>query len=144
MRRMLRENIGWKLLSLAIAIVLWLVVVGRPGGVVRVIPSQVRLLLERRLSREVPVHIRFSGPPPAGYRMKDQQVRPPTMTISGPESRVSQVEYAETESVSLTGGEGEREFRVRAFIVDPHVSVESSPEVAVKVVMEKIPSPEAR
>ncbi len=52
MRRLLLENLGWKLLSLAIAIVLWIVVVGRPSGIVRMIPSQVRLLLERPQSPE--------------------------------------------------------------------------------------------
>jgi YbbR domain-containing protein len=144
MRRLLRENLGWKLLSLAIAIVLWLVVVGKPSYIARAIPSQVRLRLERRASREVPVHVRFSGFPPAGYQMMDRQVRPSTVAITGPESRVSQVEYAETDSVSLAGVVGEREFRVRAFIVDPQVSLESSPEVAVKVLVEKIPSPGAR
>jgi hypothetical protein len=55
-RRLLRENLGWKLLSLAIAIVLWVVVVGRPSSIVRAIPSQVRFYLERPQSREVPVH----------------------------------------------------------------------------------------
>ena len=56
MRRLLSENLGWKLLSLAIAIVLWIVVVGRPDSIERMIPSKVRVLLDSRQSREVPVH----------------------------------------------------------------------------------------
>lgn len=46
MRRLLLENFGWKVLSLAIAIVLWIAVVGKPSTIVRMIPSQVRLLFE--------------------------------------------------------------------------------------------------
>ncbi len=56
MRRLLLENLGWKLLSLAIAVVLWIVVVGKPSSIERMIPSKVRLLLERPQSREMPVH----------------------------------------------------------------------------------------
>ncbi len=143
MRRLLLENLGWKLLSLAIAILLWIVVVGRPNRSVRMIPSQVRLLLERPQSREVPIHVRFSGSPPDGYRIKGLRVRPPTLMIAGPESRVSEVEYAETESIDLTGVVGEREFQVQAFIADPQVRVESSPDVLVRVVMEQVRFPEA-
>jgi YbbR domain-containing protein len=143
-RRLLLENLGWKLLSLAIAILLWIVVVGRPSRIVRAIPSNVRLLLERRQSREVPVHVLFSGSPPEGCRIKGQRVRPPTVTIAGPESRVSQVEYAETESIDLAGVVGDREFQVQAVIADPHVRVESSPDVAVQVVVEQIRPAEAR
>ena len=55
MRRLLFQNLGWKLLSLAIAIVLWIVVVGRPNSILHTIPSQVRLLLEQPQNREAPV-----------------------------------------------------------------------------------------
>jgi YbbR domain-containing protein len=144
MRRLLRENIGLKLLSLAIAIVLWVFVVGKPSSIVRAIPPQIQLLLERRLSRAVPVRVRFSEPSPAGYRVKDQQVRPARVVITGPESRVVQVEYVETEAVELVRAEGEKDYRVRAFVFDPQVSLESAPEIMVKVTMEKVPSPEAR
>jgi hypothetical protein len=44
---LLLENLGWKILSLAIAIVLWIVVVGKPSSLERMTPSKVRLLLER-------------------------------------------------------------------------------------------------
>ncbi len=41
MRRLL-ENAGWKLLSLAIAVVLWIAVVGEPRGILHAIPPQIR------------------------------------------------------------------------------------------------------
>ncbi len=42
MRRRLLENIGWKLLSLAIAILLWIAVVGEPRALLRNVPSRIR------------------------------------------------------------------------------------------------------
>jgi hypothetical protein len=36
------ENLGWKLLSLAIAVILWIVVVGEPRALFRAVPSQIR------------------------------------------------------------------------------------------------------
>ena len=42
MRRRILENLGWKLLSLAIAVVLWIAVVGEPRDLFRAVPSQIR------------------------------------------------------------------------------------------------------
>jgi YbbR domain-containing protein len=112
-----------------------------PAGVklVRAVPAQLRLRFEQRVTREVPVQVRFSGPPPEGYRIMRHEVRPPALRIAGPESHVQHVEYAETDPIDLASVVGEREFRVDAFVGDSEVRIESSPVVAVKVVMEKIP-----
>src|SRR5438105_11021392 len=42
-----------------------------PSGMrlVRAIPAQIRLQFERRTRQDVPVQVRFSGSPPAGYRI---------------------------------------------------------------------------
>ena len=53
MKRLLLENIGWKLLSLALAIVLWVVVVGEPRYFMEILPSQIRSLFGLEQSRVV-------------------------------------------------------------------------------------------
>jgi len=53
MKRLLLENIGWKLLSLALAIVLWVVVVGQPRYFMEILPSQIRSLFGLEQSRVV-------------------------------------------------------------------------------------------
>jgi hypothetical protein len=45
MRRLLLENLGWKLLSLALAILLWFVVVGAPEFFQGTLPERVRSAL---------------------------------------------------------------------------------------------------
>ena len=210
MRRLFRENIGWKLLSLAIAAVLWYSVVGEPryvasvsaplefsnvprdleissekpdtvslelegpagqleqqdlaavimvldlGSIVkpceqaftlgagsarlpsgvrliRAVPSQIRLRFEERLAREVPVRVHFTGTGSDGRDARARSVAPSKLRIVGPESRVKEVEYAETDAIDLTGVTGEKVFRVGAFVADPQVRFEAASQVTVKV-----------
>jgi len=44
-KRLLLENLGWKLFSLAIAILLWFVVVGAPEFFLGTLPERVRSVL---------------------------------------------------------------------------------------------------
>jgi len=109
-----------------------------PLGVrlVRAVPGQLRVELERRASREVPIRVRFSGPPPHGYRVRLIEVDPANLTILGPQSRVGQVEYAETDPVEVAPRAGAAEHRVNAFVREPQVRFATPPLVRVKVVLE--------
>ncbi len=110
-----------------------------PYGVslVRAIPGQLRLRFEALKNAEVPVRLRFSHPPPAGYRVSRASVEPPKVKIVGPESRVKDVGYAETDPINLANGAFRSEFRVHTFIPDPQVRLVSSPVVTVKIELEK-------
>jgi YbbR domain-containing protein len=113
-----------------------------PPGValVRVAPSQVRVRLERRATKEVPVEVRFVGPPPAGYRISYQSTNPQRVRITGPESRLEQIASVETDPVDLASRIGTTEFRVHPYISDPLVRFESEVlPISVKVALEKIP-----
>ena len=56
MKRLFVENIGWKLLSLALAILLWIMVVGEPKYFMETLPHQIRALFGFQQSRvEAPV-----------------------------------------------------------------------------------------
>lgn len=112
-----------------------------PAGVrlVRSVPAQIRLRFERRLSREIPVQVRFGGPPQRGYHVARYEVRPRVVRVVGPESHVTRVEFAETDPVDLSAVVGEEEFQVQAFVSDPQVRLVSPFSVTVRVVVEKIP-----
>ncbi len=45
MRRLLLENIWWKLLSIGLAVLLWFVVVGAPDFFVGTLPAAIRRVL---------------------------------------------------------------------------------------------------
>ncbi len=116
-----------------------------PNGVVlqRAIPSQLRLNLERRTAREVPVQIRYAGPPPAGYRVATAQAFPDRLLVVGPESHVARVAFVETDPVKLADALGVTSSLVHCFVADPLVSLNDPQPVTVRVEVEKVPAPPA-
>ncbi|MBX5496680.1 MAG: YbbR-like domain-containing protein [Bryobacteraceae bacterium] len=112
-----------------------------PSGVTfsRSIPSQLRLRLERKVSKLVPVQVRFAGPPPAGYRVAAVKTFPDKVEIRGPESHVERVEAVETDPVSLATVVSEVEFRAQLYVADPFVSFAKNEPITVRVRTERIP-----
>jgi YbbR domain-containing protein len=110
-----------------------------PAGVklVRAVPGQVQLRFERRVSAEVPVRVKFSTPPPEGYHLAGETVSPKVLKIVGPESRVRQISYVETDPIDLSRVIGNAQFRVHTFVPDPQVRFVSSPDVEVQINLEK-------
>ena len=113
--------------------------VSLPQGVKvdRVIPSQVRLLFERRVTREIPVTVRFSGTPPKGYSITGIDASPSIIQIVGPESHVNHIKDAETDAIDVSSTVADAAFRVSTFLPDPHVRVLGSPLISVRVKLGK-------
>lgn len=115
--------------------------VSLPPGVqfVRAVPSQIRVRLEPRVTREVPVQVRYASPRVDGYRIASQEVIPRTVKIVGPESRVNAIDRVQTDPIEFSAqDEGESLVHVHAFIGDPFVRlVESDLTIGVKVNLEK-------
>ncbi len=114
--------------------------VSLPSGVVfsRAVPAQIRLHFERRVARQVPVRVRYSQPPPDGYRVESETVEPERLPVVGPQSNVEQVGFVDTDSIDLSRVIGETEFQVNAFVPDPQVRFEGAPVVTVRVDVRKI------
>src|SRR3954447_19157464 len=83
-----------------------------PAGVHvgQVIPSQVRLTFDKRVTREVPVEVRYAGPPPRGYRVSQHHTLPENVRITGPERRVDGVHSVQTDPIDLATTVGNSEF----------------------------------
>jgi len=113
--------------------------VNLPSGMrlVRAIPAQIRLQFERRTRHDVPVQVRFAGAPSNGYQLDRFEAQPNELTLVGPESHVRKIEYAVTDPIDLSTVVAESEFRVNAFVGDPHVRFEKPAKISVKVYMEK-------
>ena len=103
---------------------------------VRAIPSEVRFDFERRLTRDVPVTVRFQAAA-NGYAVADYQVNPQRLRVVGPASHVARIHSVITDPVDVSRAVGPQEFRVNAFVDDPYVRFESSPQVNVSVTMRK-------
>lgn len=114
---------------------------GLPSGVElqQVVPSQVSINFERRATRSLPVEVRFSGPPPEGYRIAGQSVAPHSVFITGPETRVSRLESVTTDAVNLSGKIGTAEFRVPIQLNDAQLRFDrGTSQATVKIRLEKI------
>jgi hypothetical protein len=110
-----------------------------PQGVtfLRAVPSQLRVRLAKLVSRVVPVNVRISAPPPAGYRVVRQETLPDKLRIMGPEVRVASVNSAETDAIDLSGITTTTEIKSNAFLSDPQVRFEVSSAVTVRLTIEK-------
>lgn len=115
-----------------------------PNGVnlVRAVPSQIRVTLERRLRKDVPVTLRFATPPPSGYRVRWSEVVPERIAIVGPERRVSPIAAIETDALDFSHLRGDltktTEVMLNAFVSDPLVSLASPSQIRARIQLEKI------
>lgn len=68
---------------------------GVPGSVnAEVIPSTVKVVLEKKLSKQVPVVINATGTPAQGYKSGQTVINPNRVKVTVPESRMDDIESA--------------------------------------------------
>jgi len=99
--------------------------------VVKVTPSILTLNFERTLEKAVPVRPRLQGRPAPGYEVAEIASDPPKVTITGPKSRVQDVESAYTEPVSLEGARDTVVDLVNLGLEDPVLRLSGSSRVKV-------------
>lgn len=104
--------------------------------VVQVVPSEVHLAFDLRMTRQVPVQPRITGSFATGYRIGQVLVDPSMVTITGPKKRVEAVEAATTDPIDVTGDINRASFMRHPYISDPLVQVSSSEPVRITVIME--------
>jgi YbbR domain-containing protein len=99
--------------------------------VVKISPSIITLNLERTLQKMVPVRPRLLGRPAPGYEVGEMTTEPAEVRISGPKSRVQEVESAYTEPVSVEGAEANVVDHVNIGLEDPLLRIQGNPRVRV-------------
>jgi YbbR domain-containing protein len=71
------------------------VVALKPGATISFItPEQIDVLIEQQVTREIPVELDVRGSVARGHNQLEPLIEPPTIRVSGPESRVSQLNFA--------------------------------------------------
>ncbi|HEY3975618.1 MAG TPA: CdaR family protein [Candidatus Sulfotelmatobacter sp.] len=112
--------------------------VRHPRGitVVQVVPSQLHLAFDTRLTREVEIHPRVTGIFTEGEHI-DTVADPPRVTISGPRHHVEQIDAATTDPIDATGTRGSAIFTTNVYVSDPLVQVVQTTSIRVTVIVEK-------
>ena len=109
----------------------------RDLSVVQVVPSQVHLSFDTRMSRQVEVRPRVTGNFASGLRIANVVANPAVITIIGPRSRVEAVEAATTDPVDASGVMSSQTFTTNVYVSDPLVQVVRPVPIHVTVIMEK-------
>jgi YbbR domain-containing protein len=105
--------------------------------VVQVVPGQVHLSFDTRLTREVEIHARVTGNFVEGEQIGKVVVDPERISITGPKHHVEMVDAATTDPVDASGTRTHATFVTNVYVPDPLVQVVQSTPVRVTVIMEK-------
>jgi len=114
--------------------------VRHPRGieVVQIVPGQLRLAFDTRLTREVAIHPRVIGTFADGEQVVRVDADPPRITIVGPRRHVEKIDTVNTDPIDATGTRGTANFTTSAYVPDPLVQVEQSATIHVTVVVRKV------
>jgi YbbR domain-containing protein len=107
--------------------------------VTQIVPSTLALVLERSLTRTVPIVPATDGDPAPGFDTGAITSEPSTVQVIGPESRVRQLSSATTEPVVIRGSRSRVRDVVTVGVEDASVRL-LQPQRAT-VVVEIVPSP---
>jgi YbbR domain-containing protein len=80
--------------------------VPRGVTVARITPPVIHLRLEPLLKRALPVHVRLSGKPAAGFKVAQAAAKPEEVTVEGPADDVRRLSVLETIPIEIEQGRG--------------------------------------
>lgn len=104
--------------------------------VVQVVPSQLHLAFDTRLTREVEIHPRVTGTFVAGLQIGKVEVDPARIMITGPRHHVERVESATTDLVDASGTRDQATFTTNVYVTDPLVQVVQPTLIHVTLIMQ--------
>lgn len=109
--------------------------VSRPDNVevLRIEPSNIRLLIEQTIHKAVPVQPQYIGKVMEGYEVRGFPAQPATIEIAGPQSHVAAITHASTESIQLDGRQNTFTTTVDVDLRDRFIRVHNPGPVIVTV-----------
>jgi diadenylate cyclase len=112
----------------------------RDVSVVQVVPSQLHLAFDTRLTRDVEIHPRVTGNFADGEQIVKVDADPARIMITGPRHHVEKIDAATTDPVDATGTRGSALFNTNVYVSDPLVQVVQATSIRVTVVVQKVGS----
>src|SRR6202049_317789 len=110
----------------------------RDVSVVQVVPSQLHLAFDTRLTRDVEIHPRVTGNFADGDQIVKVDADPPRITVSGPRQHVEKIQAATTDPIDATGTRGTAVFTTNVYVSDPLVQVVQTTSIRVTVLVQKV------
>jgi YbbR domain-containing protein len=103
--------------------------------ILHVNPSSVTIVLQRTLSKEVPVVALIRGEPARGFEIYGKQVKPATAIITGPRSHIEHLSEIQTEAVSINDQKQPERFFVNLNLKDDllHTSLNNPVQVDIQI-----------
>ena len=108
--------------------------------VVQVVPGQVHLSFDTRLTREVEIRPRVTGNFVPGEQITKVLVDPERVTVTGPRHHVEMMDAATTDPVDASGTRTQATFVTNVYVADALVQVVQPTPVRVTVIMGKTPA----
>lgn len=108
--------------------------------IMQIIPAQLHLAFDSRLTREVEIHPRVTGSFANGEQIVKVDTDPPRITVTGPRHHVERIDAATTDPIDATGTRGSAVFTTNVYVSDPLVQVDQATSIRVTVVVQKIGS----
>lgn len=106
---------------------------------VRAIPSQLRVKLERRVYKEIPVTLAFEEDLPPNLKIVSTDISPRQIKVVGPESRIALATSISTEPISIKDITAGAPIRVNVLLTDPELSIVGSALVTIKLESTQLP-----
>ena len=113
--------------------------VHQPSGleVVQVVPSQLRVSFDTRMTRQVEVHPRVIGNFVPGYHIARIASNPATVSIIGPTKHVQVTDSAITDPIDVTGVMDHLTVPRHPYVSDPLIQVSDPEPVQVTIYVQK-------
>lgn len=115
--------------------------VGVPAGVEVnfIFPDRLRVVVDQRAQRELPVEPTFLGQPPEGYAFYGVRISPETVVVEGPEAEVAPLSHIETNAIRLDKRRQPFTTRVNPVPVAEHVRIVDLKPLEIRVEVDKAP-----
>jgi len=109
--------------------------VSRGSGieVLQVNPSRITIVLERTLSKTVPIVVPIEGKPAQGFEIYRQSSKPSSVTVRGPRSMIEPLESVSTQIISIADQKQSANFFVRPDLSSKNVHIEYADSIQVDI-----------
>jgi YbbR domain-containing protein len=108
-------------------------------SLVRAMPSQVRVKLERRIFKDLPVTISYEKTLETSFNVIAADIYPQTIKVVGPESRINAATAVTTEPIGPEHLAKPGPFRVNVLLSDPELSIVGAPMVTLSIKTSQLP-----